>query len=244
MPQTQYSAMKGMLAESKIGQSTGAPGLFWEKLMEGEGRETVRDYVKRRANEVAAAVGGLGMKNIISKGLGLGAMYLTGGASIPLQALIGGLTSGISSKVMGEMELDKLDISGLDMSKILYGREQAQGAEDTAQSAMNRLIEGVDAQAVSNAFTTPLMYYTLKNTFGGAPTDGGESLVAAGGEGAKFAAGDMGKLFAAGQEGYKQKGFQDLLSLIGRGAKSGGDIPSVTLGTDISNYYNNPYLRL
>jgi len=176
MPQTQYSAMKGMLAESKIGQSTGAPGLFWEKLMEGEGRETVRDYVKRRANEVAAAVGGLGMKNIISKGLGLGAMYLTGGASIPLQALIGGLTSGISSKVMGEMELDKLDISGLDMSKILYGREQAQGAEDTAQSAMNRLIEGVDAQAVSNAFTTPLMYYTLKNTFGGAPTDGGGTM--------------------------------------------------------------------
>ena len=173
MPQTQYSAMKGMLAESKIGQSTGAPGLFWEKLMEGEGRETVRDYLQKRANEVAAAVGGLGMKNIISKGLGLGAMYLTGGASIPLQALIGGLTSGISSKVMGEMELDKLDISGLDMSKILYGREQAQGAEDTAQSAMNRLIEGVDAQAVSNAFTTPLMYYTLKNTFGGAPTDGG-----------------------------------------------------------------------
>ena len=176
MPQTQYSAMKGMLAESKIGQSTGAPGLFWEKLMEGEGRETVRDYVKRRANEVAAAVGGLGMKNIISKGLGLGAMYLTGGASIPLQALIGGLTSGISSKVMGDMELGKLDTSGLDMSKILYGREQAQGAEDTAQSAMNRLIEGVDAQAVSNAFTTPLMYYTLKNTFGGAPTDGGGTM--------------------------------------------------------------------
>ena len=173
MPQTQYSAMKGMLAESKIGQSTGAPGLFWEKLMEGEGRETVRDYLQKRANEVAAAVGGLGMKNIISKGLGLGAMYLTGGASIPLQALIGGLTSGISSKVMGEMELDKLDISGLDMSKILYGRPEAEESEDTAQSAMNRLIEGVDAQAVSNAFTTPLMYYTLKNTFGGAPTDGG-----------------------------------------------------------------------
>ena len=176
MPQTQYSAMKGMLAESKIGQSTGAPGLFWEKLMEGEGRETVRDYVKRRANEVAAAVGGLGMKNIISKGLGLGAMYLTGGASIPLQALIGGLTSGISSKVMGDMELGKLDTSGLDMSKILYGRERAEEAEDTAQSAMNRLIEGVDAQAVSNAFTTPLMYYTLKNTFGGAPTDGGGTM--------------------------------------------------------------------
>ena len=176
MPQTQYSAMKGMLAESKIGQSTGAPGLFWEKLMRGEGRETVREWLQKRANEVASAAGGLGMKNIISKGLGLGAMALTGGASIPLQALVGGLTSGISSKVMGEMELDKLDTSGLDMSKILYGRKEAGEAEDTAQSAINRLIEGVDAQAVSTAFTTPLLYYTLKNTFGGAPTDGGGTM--------------------------------------------------------------------
>ena len=176
MPQTQYSAMRGMLAESKIGQATGAPGLFWEKLMRGEGRETVRDYLQKKANAVAAAIGGLGMKNIISKGLGLGAMALTGGASIPLQALIGGLTSGISSKVMGDIEVGKLDTSGLDMSKILYGREEAGEAEDTAQSAINRLIEGVDAQAVSNAFTTPLMYYTLKNTFGGAPTDGGGTL--------------------------------------------------------------------
>jgi hypothetical protein len=173
MPQTQYSAMRGMLAESKIGQSTGAPGLFWEKLMRGEGRETVREWLQKRANEVASAAGGLGMKNIISKGLGLGAMALTGGASIPLQALVGGLTAGISSKVMGEMELDKLDTSGIDMSKILYGREEAEEAEETGQSAMNRLIEGVDAQAVSSAFTTPLMYYTLKNTFGGTPTDGG-----------------------------------------------------------------------
>ena len=176
MPQTQYSAMRGMLAESKIGQSTGAPGLFWEKLMRGEGRETVREWLQKRANEVASAAGGLGMKNIISKGLGLGAMALTGGASVPLQALVGGLTSGISSKIMGDMEVRKLDTSGLDMSKILYGREEAGEAEDTAQSAINRLIEGVDAQAVSNAFTTPLMYYTLKNTFGGAPTDGGGTL--------------------------------------------------------------------
>ena len=173
MPQTQYSAMRGMLAESKIGQSTGAPGLFWEKLMRGEGRETVRDYLQKRANEVAAAAGGLGMKNLISKGLGLGAMALTGGASVPLQALVGGLTSGISSKIMGDMEVRKLDTSGLDMSKILYGREEAGEAEDTAQSAINRLIEGVDAQAVSSAFTTPLMYYTLKNTFGGTPSPGG-----------------------------------------------------------------------
>jgi len=167
MPQTQYSAMRGMLAESKIGQATGAPGLFWEKLMRGEGRETVREWLQKRANEVASAAGGLGMKNIFSKGLGLGAMALTGGASIPLQVLVGGLTAGISSKVMGEMELDKLDTSGLDMSKILYGREEAEEAEETGQSAINRLIEGVDAQAVSSAFTTPLMYYTLQNTFAG-----------------------------------------------------------------------------
>ena len=173
MPQTQYSAMRGMLAESKIGQATGAPGLFWEKLKRGEGRETVREYLQKQANAVAAAIGGLGMKNIISKGLGLGAMALTGGASIPLQALIGGLTSGISSKVMGDIEVGKLDTSGLDMSKILYGREEAGEAEDTAQSAINRLIEGVDAQAVSTAFTTPLLYYTLKNTFGGTPSTGG-----------------------------------------------------------------------
>ena len=69
MPQTQYSAMRGMLAESKIKQATGAPGLFWEKLMRGEGRETVRDYLQKQANAVAAAIGGLGMKNIISNNL-------------------------------------------------------------------------------------------------------------------------------------------------------------------------------
>ncbi len=182
MPQTQYSAMRGMLAESKIGQATGAPGLFWEKLMRGEGRETVRDWLQKRANEVAAAAVGLGMKNIISKGLGLGAMALTGGASIPLQIAAGALTSGISSKVMGDIEVGKLDTSGLDMSKILYGRKEAGEAEDTAQSAINRLIEGVDAQAVSTAFTTPLLYYTLKNTFpstGGTMPGGVESALGA-----------------------------------------------------------------
>ena len=167
MPQTQYSAMRGMLAESKIGQATGAPGLFWEKLKRGEGRETVREYLQKQANAVAAASSALGIKNLVAKGLGLAAMVATGGASIPAQIAAGSLTSGGLTKYWGDKEVGKLDTSGLDMSKILYGREQAQEAEDTAQSAINRLIEGVDAQAVSAAFTTPLMYYTLQNTFPG-----------------------------------------------------------------------------
>jgi len=173
MPQTQYSAMRGMLAESKIGQATGAPGLFWEKLKRGEGRETVREYLQKQANAVAAASSALGIKNLVAKGLGLAAMVATGGASIPAQIAAGSLTSGGLTKYWGDKEVGKLDTSGLDMSKILYGREQAQEAEDTAQSAINRLIEGVDAQAVSTAFTTPLLYYTLKNTFGGTPSTGG-----------------------------------------------------------------------
>ena len=177
MPQTQYSAMKGMLAESKIGQSTGAPGLFWEKLMEGEGRETVRDWLQKRANEVAAASSALAIKNLVTKAFSLAAMAATpAGWGEAARIGIGALSSGGLTKYFGDKEVGKLDTSGLDMSKILYGREQAQGDEDTAQSAMNRLIEGVDAQAVSNAFTTPLMYYTLKNTFGGAPTDGGGTM--------------------------------------------------------------------
>ena len=167
MPQTQYSAMRGMLAESKIGQSTGAPGLFWEKLMRGEGRETVREYLQKQANAVASGSSSLGIKNLVAKGLGLAAMVATGGASIPAQIAAGSLTSGGLTKYWGDKEVGKLDTSGLDMSKILYGREEAGEAEDTAQSAINRLIEGVDAQAVSNAFTTPLMYYTLQNTFAG-----------------------------------------------------------------------------
>jgi len=174
MPQTQYSAMRGMLAESKIGQSTGAPGLFWEKLQRGEGRETVRDYLQKRANEVAAASSALGIKNLFTKAVSLAAMAATpAGWGEAARIGIGALTSGGLTKHFGDKEVDKLDTSGLDMSKILYGREQAQEAEDTAQSAMNRLIEGVDAQAVSSAFTTPLMYYTLKNTFGGTPSTGG-----------------------------------------------------------------------
>ena len=168
MPQTQYSAMRGMLAESKIGQSTGAPGLFWEKLQRGEGRETVRDYLQKRANEVAAASSALGIKNLFTKAVSLAAMAATpAGWGEAARIGIGALTSGGLTKHFGDKEVDKLDTSGLDMSKILYGREQAQEAEDTAQSAMNRLIEGVDAQAVSSAFTTPLMYYTLQNTFAG-----------------------------------------------------------------------------
>ena len=173
MPQTQYSAMKGMLAESKIGQSTGAPGLFWEKLMRGEGKETVRDYLQKRANEVASASSALGIKNLLAKGLGFAAMAATpAGWGEVARMGIGALTSGGLTKHFGEKEVGKLDTSGLDMSKILYGREEAGEAEDTAQSAINRLIEGVDAQAVSSAFTTPLMYYTLKNTFGGTPCPG------------------------------------------------------------------------
>ena len=174
MPQTQYSAMKGMLAESKIGQSTGAPGLFWEKLMEGEGRETVRDWLQKRANEVAAASSALAIKNLATKAFSLAAMAATpAGWGEAARIGIGALSSGGLTKYFGDKEVGKLDTSGLDMSKILYGRPEAEESEDTAQSAMNRLIEGVDAQAVSNAFTTPLMYYTLKNTFGGAPSTGG-----------------------------------------------------------------------
>ena len=171
-----YSAMRGMLGESRLQQATGAPGLFWEKLQRGKSREIIRDYLNQQANAATAAASGLGLKNLLSKGVGLAAMALTGGASIPLQAVIGGLTSGGLSKYLGDKEVGKLDTSGLDMSKILYGRPEAEQAEDTAQSAINRLIEGVDAQAVSTAFTTPLMYYTLKNTFGGVPTDGGGTM--------------------------------------------------------------------
>jgi len=163
-----------MLAESKIGQATGAPGLFWEKLMRGEGRETVRDYLQKRANEIASASSALGIKNLAVKGASLAAMALTpAGWGEAARIGIGVLSSGGLTKYFGEKEVGKLDTSGLDMSKILYGREQAQEAEDTAQSAINRLIEGVDAQAVSTAFTTPLLYYTLKNTFGGTPSTGG-----------------------------------------------------------------------
>ena len=161
-----------MLGESQIGQATGAPGLFWEKLQRGKGRETVREYLTKQANAVAAAAGGLGLKNLVSKGVGLATMALVPGDPWTKSAA-GGTVSGFLSKILGDKEVGKLDTSGLDMSKILYGRPEAEQAEDTAQSAVNRLIEGVDAQAVSTAFTTPLMYYTLKNTFGGAPGTGG-----------------------------------------------------------------------
>jgi hypothetical protein len=235
-----YNPMQSVVGQA--GLQLSGQGLAWEGKERGLGRRAIQDYLNNQARKATKAGRGIGLSNTLGKGLGMLAMLATGpgglagkaGWSILKQVLLGAGVSGGVSGLGGKHFADKLIKSGA--PDVLYGVAEAEEAESYAHQAIDTLIGSVVPKALSTAITTPLDYLTLKNTFTPRP----EKVT----EASSYAAGDIGKLFAAGQEGYKQKGFQDLLSLIGRGAKSGGDIPSVTLGTDISNYYNNPYLRL
>ena len=248
-----YNPMQSVVGQA--GLQLSGQGLAWEGKERGLGRRAIQDYLNNQARKATKAGRGIGLSNTLGKGLGMLAMLATGpgglagkaGWSILKQVLLGAGVSGGVSGLGGKHFADKL--SKEEAPDVLYGVAEAEEAESAAHSAIDTLIGSVVPKALSTAITTPLDYLTLKNTFTPRPEKVTEEVVKATGktaglEASSYAAGDIGKLFAAGQEGYKQKGFQDLLSLIGRGAKSGGDIPSVTLGTDISNYYNNPYLRL
>jgi len=247
-----YNPMQSVRALS--GLQLSGQGLAWEGKERGLGRRAIQDYLNNQARKATKAGRGIGLSNTLGKGLGMLAMLATGpgglagkaGWSILKQVLLGAGVSGGVSGLGGKHFADKL--SKEEAPDVLYGVAEAEEAESAAHSAIDTLIGSVVPKALSTAITTPLDYLTYQQKFD-PTTKVTEEVVkeagkTAGLEASSYAAGDIGKLFAAGQEGYKQKGFQDLLSLIGRGAKSGGDIPSVTLGTDISNYYNNPYLRL
>jgi hypothetical protein len=249
-----YNPMQSVVGQA--GLQLGGQGLAWEGRQRGLGRRAIQAYLNEQARKATKAGRGIGRSRFWGKLASVAAMAIPGWkeSQLALQLLAGAGAGGAVTKVGSEIATKDLRMeSGPD---VLYGLPEKEKAESYAHSAVDTLLSEVDPGALDVAITTPLQYLTMKMlapvgsttevAAGGeaSATAGGEALVAAGGEGAKFAAGDFGKLYSAGQAGYKQKGFQDLLSLIGGGTRSGGDIPFKTLGTDISNYFNNPYLRL
>ena len=259
-----YNPMQSVVGQA--GLQLSGQGLAWEGKKRGLGRQSIQKYLNEQARAATKAGRGIGLSNLFGKGLGMLAMLATGpgglagkaGLSVLKQALLGAGVSGGVSGLGGSLATKGL--SREQVPDVLYGVSEAEKAESTAHSAIDTLIGSVAPKALSTAITTPLDYLTLQQTFnptskvteevvkGAGKTVGVEAGKGAAIEASKYAAGDIGKLFAAGQEGYKQKGFQDLLSLIGGGTRSGGDVPFVPettgLGTNISNYFNNPYLRL
>jgi len=247
-----YNPMQSVIGQ--VGLQPSGQGVAWEGKQRGLSRQAIQSYLNNQARAATKAGRGIGLSNLAGKAASLAAMAIPGWkeSQVLLQLLSGAAAGGVVSGVGGHLATKPLSKEGA--PDVLYLTDKAEEAESYGHQAIDTLIGSVAPKALSTAITTPLEYLTLKNVFPGGETAkavgeasatvGGEALSAAGGEGAKFAAGDMGKLFAAGQEGYKQKGFQDLLSLIGGGTRSGGDMPFNTLGTGISNYYNNPYLRL
>jgi len=239
-----YNPMQSVVGQA--GLQLSGQGLAWEGKQRGLGRQAIQSFLNKQARAATAAGSGIGLSNILGKGAGLLTMLATGG-NIAAGAAVSGGISGLGGKHFA----DKLSKSGA--PDVLYGVAEAEEAESYAHQAIDTLIGSVAPKALSTAITTPLDYLALQNTFTPRPEKVTEEVVKATGktaglEASKYAAGDIGKLLAAGQEGYKQKGFQDLLSLIGGGTRSGGDVPFVPettgLGTNISNYFNNPYLRL
>ena len=166
-----YNPMQSMLGLSRIAQSSGAQGLRWEGQKRGISRSTIRAWLNKRANQVAKASRGLGLANLLSKPVGwatqAGVTALTGNPWAGRAA--GGAAAGAVSKVGGDIATRDLDTSGMDMSNILYGRDEAEEAEDTALSAIDKLIAQVNPGAIETAITTPLQYETIKNTFSGIP---------------------------------------------------------------------------
>ena len=248
-----YNPMQSVVGQA--GLQLSGQGLAWEGKKRGLGRQSIQKYLNEQARAATKAGRGIGLSNLFGKGLGMLAMLATGPAGLAWtagqQIAAGALVSGGVSGVGGKHFADKLSME--QAPDVLYGVAEAEKAESTAHSAIDTLIGSVAPKALSTAITTPLDYLALQNTFTPRPEKVTEEVVKATGktaglEASSYAAGDIGKLFAAGQEGYKQKGFQDLLSLIGGGTRSGGDVPFVPettgLGTNISNYFNNPYLRL
>ena len=162
-----YNPRQFMTSLSNIAQQSGAQGLRWMGQQKGLGRQSIRNYLNMMANAASTASGALGIGNLLATGAGLLATGLGG-------PIGGGLVAGGVSKFTGDRAVSGLaqDAAGFDMDSILYGRDKAEEAMSTATGAVDKLIDSVDAQALSKAITTPLMYMTLQNTFGAKPTGG------------------------------------------------------------------------
>jgi hypothetical protein len=162
-----YNPRQFMTSLSNIAQQSGAQGLRWMGQQKGLGRQSIRNYLNMMANAASTASSQLGIGNLLAKGAGLVATAAGG-------PIFGGLVTGGISKFTGDRAVSGLaqDAAGFDMDSILYGRDKAEEAMSTATGAIDKLIGSVDAQAMSSAITTPLLYMTLQNTFSSLPEAG------------------------------------------------------------------------
>jgi len=230
-----YNPMQSVRALS--GLQLSGQGLAWEGKQRGLGRQAIQEYLDKQASEATEAGRGIGLSNLFGKGLGMLAMLATGPAGLGWQLMnqiaAGAAVSGGVSGLGGSLATKGLSKGGV--PDVLYGVDERDKAKSAAHSAIDTLIGSVAPKALSTAITTPLDYLTLKNTF--SPRTAAKA--------SQFAKGDIGKLFSAGQEGYKQKGFLDLLSLASQGTGSGGDIRSELPNPyDYGALLKNPYMRL
>lgn len=162
-----YNPMQFVTGLSGIAQQTGGQGLRWMGQQKGLGRRAINNYLKMMANAASTASGELGIGNLLAKGAGFAATAAGG-------PILGGLVAGGVSKFTGDRAVSGLSsqAAGFDMDSILYGRDKADQAVTSATGAIDKLINSVDSQAISQAITTPLLYMTLQNTFGSTPTGG------------------------------------------------------------------------
>ena len=238
----QYSPMQSVRALSGIQGAMGGQGLLWESEKKGLSRRAIQDYVNKQATKATEASSGIGRSRFWGKLASLATMAIPGWkeSQLLLQLLAGAGVGGAVTKIGSERATQDLRReAGPD---VLYGLPEKEEAESYAHSAVDTLLSSIDPGAISAAVTTPLEYLTMQML---TPITGGTGGTTTGGEASKYAAGDIGKLFSAGQSGYGQRGFQDLLSLAGRGTGSGGDIPFIPQNPyDYSALLNNPRMRL
>tara|TARA_R110002073_G_scaffold315502_1_gene488080 strand:+ start:550 stop:1398 length:849 start_codon:yes stop_codon:yes gene_type:complete len=162
-----YNPMQFVTGLSGIAQQMGGQGLRWMGQQKGLGRRAINNYLKMMANAATTASSELGIGNLLAKGAGLVATAYGG-------PILGGLVAGGVSKGTGDIAVSGLSsqAAGLDMDSILYGRDKADQAVTSATGAIDKLINSVDSQAISQAITTPLLYMTLQNTFESFPEAG------------------------------------------------------------------------
>jgi len=168
----QYNPMQFGSALSRITGASGGPGQVWQGEQIGLSNEAIQRYINEQASKTTEAGRGIGLSRFFGSGLGLLAMLATGpggwlggtkGLGAAVQALAGAGTSGIVSKVGGDLAVKKSGIGYDPAPDVLYGAEVAREAESYAHSAVDTLISGIDPAALQSAFTTPLTYFGMKN---------------------------------------------------------------------------------
>ena len=100
-----YNPMQSVVGQA--GLQLSGQGLAWEGKQRGLGRQAIQSYLNKQARAATKAGKGIGLSNILGKGAGLLAMYLTGG-----NVAAGAAASGAVSGLGGKHFADKLSKEG------------------------------------------------------------------------------------------------------------------------------------